>query len=90
MATEPLRPVRYTSPNLFSIDVANISLKDTHQHLEHPFFVLTTKLDTRIRHYDDNRGNSLTITPSVLGMPTILDPAVTGSPCYLAVVAEPC
>ena len=76
MATEeqdPLLPVRHPVPDLFSIDVASISLKDTQQHLEHPFFVLSTKPDINIRHYNDHNGNSITITPSALGMPTIRD-----------------
>ena len=74
MATQdPLLPVRHAQPDLFSIDVTSISLKDASQHLEHPFFVLSNKRDTEIRHYEDKNGNSITITPSALGMPTIRD-----------------
>ena len=74
MATQdPLLPVRHAQPDLFSIDVTSISLKDASQHLEHPFFVLSNKRDTEIRHYEDRNGNSITITPSALGMPTIRD-----------------
>ena len=68
----PLRPRRHR-PDLFTLDIQSISLKDTHQHLEHPFFVLDTRPDTATRHYSDDRGNELTITPSGLGMPTIFD-----------------
>ena len=70
---EPMRPVRYENPDLWSIDPASVSLKDSQQQLEHPFFVLSTKPDTQERHYADDQGNSITITPSGLGMPTILD-----------------
>ena len=69
----PLLPIRHAQPDLFSIDVTSISLKDAQQHLEHPFFVLSTKPDTNTRHYNDRNGNSITITPSALGMPTIRD-----------------
>ena len=70
---EPLLPVRYKQPDLFSIDITAISVKDAHQHMEHPFFVLTTRPDTRIRKYKDSHGNSIDVIPSSLGMPTILD-----------------
>ena len=70
---EPLLPVRYPQPELFDIDVTGISVKDTQQHLEHPFFVLSTKPDTAVRRYEDPNGNSIEVIPSSLGMPTILD-----------------
>ena len=70
---DPLLPIRHAEPDLFSIDVTSISLKDARQHLEHPFFALSTKPDTRTRHYKDRNGNTITITPSGLGMPTIRD-----------------
>lgn len=68
-----LCPVRHKTPDLFSIDINSISLKDSRQHLEHPFFGLDTKPDTVIRTYSDANGNQITITPSVLGRPTIFD-----------------
>lgn len=40
--------------------------------MEHPLFTLSTKPDTTIREYEHN-GNTVTITPSVLGMATIHD-----------------
>ena len=70
---EPLLPVRYRQPELFDIDVTGISIKDTQQHLEHPFFVLSTKPDTAARKYEDPNGNSIEVIPSSFGMPTILD-----------------
>ena len=71
----PLLPARYrdTKPHLFSIDVRALSIKDANQHLEHPFFSLNLKPDRDIRHYADARGNSITLFPSPLGLPTILD-----------------
>ena len=73
MSPQPLLPVRYKQPDLFSIDITGISVKDTQQHLEHPFFVLSTKPDTATRKYEDPLGNSIEVIPSSLGMPTILD-----------------
>ena len=73
MPLQPLLPVRYKQPDLFSIDITGISVKDTQQHLEHPFFVLSTKPDTATRKYEDPHGNSIEVIPSSLGMPTILD-----------------
>ena len=70
---QPLLPVRYTQPELFDIDATGISIKDTRQHMEHPFFVLSTKPDTAARKYEDPNGNSIEVIPSSLGMPTILD-----------------
>lgn len=70
---EPLLPVRHTQPDLFSIDVSSISIKDSHQHLEHPFFVLDPRPDTAIRNYEDPLGNTIEIHPGPLGMPTIYD-----------------
>ena len=70
---DPLLPIRHATPDLFSIDVTGISLKDTQQHLEHPVFVLSSKPDTDTRHYKDRNGNTITIEPSNRGMPTIRD-----------------
>ena len=73
MPYKPLLPVRYPQPELFDVDVTGISIKDTQQHLEHPFFVLSTKPDTAARKYEGSNGNSIEVIPSSLGMPTILD-----------------
>ena len=69
----PLRPVRHKSPDLFSIDINSISLKDSRQHLEFPFFALATRLAPSPRTYKDRNGNHIDVIPSSLGMPTILD-----------------
>ena len=68
----PMLPVRHL-PNLFSIDIASISLKDIQQQMEFPFFSLSKKPDLEIRRYKDRHNNSLQITPSVMGLPTIYD-----------------
>ena len=70
---QPLLPIRYAQPELFDINITGISIKDTRQHMEHPFFVLSTKPDTAARKYEDRNGNSIEVIPSSLGMPTILD-----------------
>lgn len=65
-------PVRHL-PNFFSIDISSISLKDVQQQMEFPFFSLSKRPDLEIRRYEDHNGNSLEITPSVKGLPTIYD-----------------
>jgi plasmid replication initiation protein len=47
-------------------------LKDNIYTMEHPFFSLSKRKDTKIREYDHN-GVYINITPSVLGMPTMFD-----------------
>ena len=68
----PMHPVRHL-PTFFSIDISSISLKDVQQQMEYPFFSLSKKPDLEIRRYEDRNGNSLEITPSVKGLPTIYD-----------------
>ena len=65
-------PVRHT-PGLFSLDISSISLKDVRQQMEFPFFSLSKRPDLGTRRWEDRQGNSLEITPSVLGLPTIYD-----------------
>ena len=68
----PMLPVRH-APNLFSIDIGSISLKDVQQQMEFPFFSLSKKPDLDPRRYEDHRGNSLEITAHSMGLPTIYD-----------------
>ncbi|MDE0306646.1 MAG: replication initiator protein A [Albidovulum sp.] len=68
----PMLPVRH-APNLFSLDIGSISLKDIQQQMEFPFFSLAKNPDLEPRRYEDRHGNSLEITPSVKGLPTIYD-----------------
>jgi plasmid replication initiation protein len=49
--------------------------KDAQVSMEHPFFSLSKKPDRTIRYYEHN-GNTITVTPSVAGMPTIWDKEV--------------
>ena len=68
----PLTPVRYR-PNLFSMDITTLPIKDAQQQLEHPLFTLSKIPDVTDRHYSDDRGNTLTLRPISLGLPTIWD-----------------
>ena len=43
-----LTPRRYL-PNLFSLDISSISIKNTQQQLEHPLFSLSKKPDIQPR-----------------------------------------
>ena len=67
-----LLPDRHPQHDLFICDVADAILKDVMQHMEHPFYSLSKKPETRIRRYEHN-GNWLEITPSVKGLATIYD-----------------
>lgn len=67
-----LLPDRHPQHDLFICDVADAVLKDVMQHMEHPFYSLSKKPETRIRRYEHN-GNWLEITPSVKGLATIYD-----------------
>lgn len=67
-----LLPDRHRQQDLFICDVADAVLKDIMQHMEHPFYSLSKKPETRIRRYEHN-GNWIEITPSVKGQATIYD-----------------
>lgn len=71
---EPLLPVRHPTRDFFACNIfdAITSFKDDMASMEHPVFSLATKPDTRTLRYEHN-GNTLTITPSALGLPTIYD-----------------
>lgn len=69
---EALLPERRVQPDFFVCDILDAMPKDDIGSMEHPMFSLSTKLDTAIRHYEHNE-NSITITPSVLGLATIHD-----------------
>ena len=68
----PMLPARH-QPRLWSIDIGSISLKDTQQQMAYPFFSLSKNPDREERRYEDRRGNTLEVTPSVRGLPTIYD-----------------
>lgn len=63
---------KHPQQELFLCDVADAVLKDIMPHMEHPFYSLSKKPDTKIRRYE-HKGNWLEITPSVKGMATIYD-----------------
>ena len=70
--TEPLLPVRHPQNDLFICDLGDVIPKSDIASMEHPLFTLSTKPDTNIRTYEHN-GDSVTITPSVIGLATIFD-----------------
>ncbi len=67
-----LLPDRYPQHDLFICDVADAVLKDLIPQMEHPFYSLSKKPETRIRRYEHN-GNWLQVVPSVKGLATIYD-----------------
>ena len=54
------------------VDNPALASKDAQVSMEHPFFSLSKKPDRTIRVYEHN-GNTITIRPSLAGMPTIWD-----------------
>jgi plasmid replication initiation protein len=69
---QPLLPERREQLDFFVCDIFDATPKDDLGSMEHPMFTLATNPDTAIRHYE-HHGNSITITPSVLGLATIFD-----------------
>jgi plasmid replication initiation protein len=67
-----LSPDRYPQHDLFICDVADAVFKDVMQQMEHPFYSLSKKPETKIRRYEHN-GNWFEVTPSVKGLATIYD-----------------
>jgi plasmid replication initiation protein len=67
-----LRQDRHPNLDFFVADLWAWPVKDDQASMEHPLFSLTKTPDTARRHYEHN-GNTITVTPSVLGMPTIWD-----------------
>lgn len=68
----PLLPDRHPQHDLFICDVADAVLKDVMQHMEHPFYSLSKKPETKVKRYR-NGEHWLEITPSVKGLATIYD-----------------
>ncbi len=67
-----LLPDRHPQKDLFICDVADAVLKDIMPEMEHPFYSLSKKPETKVRRYEHN-GNWIEITPSVKGLATIYD-----------------
>ncbi len=72
MTDNQLIPDKYPQKDLFICDVADAVLKDIMPQMEHPFYSLSKKPETRIRRYEHN-GNWLEVIPSVKGLATIYD-----------------
>jgi len=69
---KPLLPNRHPDQDMFICDFGDVIPKSDIASMEHPLFTLSTKPDTKIRHYEHNN-NSVTIAPSAWGMATIHD-----------------
>jgi plasmid replication initiation protein len=68
-----LLPIRHKQHDFFIADIFDgIPYKDDMASMEHPFFGLSTKKDLNPVNYEHN-GNTVNISPSVKGMPTIFD-----------------
>ena len=72
MREKQLLPIRHPQGELFLCDLGDVPLKNDTASMEHPIFALSTKPDTNERHYTHN-GDSLTVTPSSVGLATIYD-----------------
>lgn len=72
MREQQLLPLRHPQGELFLCDLGDVPLKDDAASMEHPIFALSTKPDTKERIYEHN-GNTLTVTPSAVGLATIYD-----------------
>lgn len=72
MADNQLIPDKYPQKDLFICDVADAILKDIMPQMEHPFYSLSKKPETKIRRYE-HKGNWLEVIPSVKGLATIYD-----------------
>ncbi len=72
MSDEQLIPDKHPQGDLFICDVSDAILKDIMPQMEHPFYSLSKKPDTKIRRYEHN-GNWLEVTPSIKGLATIYD-----------------
>jgi plasmid replication initiation protein len=69
---EHLLLARHENDDLFICDVADAILKDIMPQMEHPFYSLSKRPETKIRRYEHN-GNWIEIVPSVKGLATIYD-----------------
>jgi len=67
-----LLPDRHPQRDFFVLDISDVVPKDDTASMEHPLFSLATKPDMRHLQYSVGE-NKLEITPSGLGLPTIMD-----------------
>lgn len=68
----PLLPERHPQEDFFVCDIFDAVPKGDMASMEHPIFSLSTKPDTRARHYKHN-DVEITIKPSVDGLATVHD-----------------
>lgn len=71
-ADNVLLPDRHRQLDFFVCDILDANPKDDLGSMEHPFFTLSKKPDTKIRQYEHN-GSSVKVVPSVMGHATIFD-----------------
>lgn len=72
MTTKTLLPQRHPNRDFFIADILDASPRDDMASMENPIFSLSKTPDKEIREYEHN-GNTLTVTPSVLGRANIWD-----------------
>lgn len=63
---------KFDQLDFFVAEVMDAAPKSDRHSMEHPFFSLSKKKDTKIREYQHN-DTTITITPSVIGLATIWD-----------------
>jgi plasmid replication initiation protein len=67
-----LAPIKHPQQDVFLAQIFDAPLKDDQASMEHPMFSLSKSPDLKIRVYEHN-GNTVTITPSAVGLATIWD-----------------
>ena len=74
MAKNPLLPLRHVEKDFFIADIFDsLPVKDDRHTMEHPFFTLSTKKDTKSISYEHN-GVRIKLSPSAeFGLPTMMD-----------------
>ena len=74
MATTPLLPERHPNQDFFIADIFDaLPIKNDRHTMEHPFFSLSTRKDTRSIEYE-REGVKMTLSPSAKwGLPTMMD-----------------
>lgn len=72
MPEKTLLPQRHPNRDFFIADILDASPRDDLASMESPIFSLSKNPDKNIKTYEHN-GNTLTVTPSVLGMANIWD-----------------
>lgn len=67
-------PVRHEQGDFFVCDFFDAAPKGDMASMSHPIFMLSTKPDTKVRHYESSDGNTfVSIKPNVVGLATVHD-----------------